>query len=285
MREVILCQRQLKIRSVFSLNDCFLFSPPHPVKKFFYRCDRRFHLDDLLKLYEVHDNYAIVLISGKRTEFYLHNVNQTKFLKGLDESLPNQHKTGGQSAPRFGRIRDEKIGWYVKKIAELMVKMYITPRGFVHKGLILAGPAEIKDLIRKHELFIQFFDKHLLKILTISEITDQSINQVINLSSDIFATNTVEQESINNLEKLIKNPSGIDLLVFGTDDVLISFKLGQLKEIYVNNNFIDKEDILNHETKTNIIIIDSAGFVSKYGDLVGIKYYSPTTGRDDEYCE
>ena len=254
---------------------CFLFSPPCPIKKFFYKCERKFHLSELIKLYEIHDNYAIVLVSGKRTEFYLHNSNQTKIIKGLDMVLPNQHKNGGFSAARFGRIRDEKIGLYTMKIVELMVKCYVKEGKFEHIGLIIAGPAEMKELIKDEEIFVKYFSKYLLKTITIAEITDQSIHQVIRSTSDVLSTAFGEKDLIDQFDQIINDPKTIDLLVFGNNEVENALNNGCLREIYVSDLYPHKEQLLKTNYKTKIHVISSKEFTSKYGDLVGIMYYIP----------
>lgn len=281
---IISCVFSINIDKKTTTNKCFLFNPPNPIKKFFYRCQRYFILDDLLKLYEkCNDNYAIVLISGKRTDFYLYNSNNTKFLKSIDESLPNQHKTGGQSAPRFGRIRDEKIGWYAKKICELMKYFYLTNGKFQHKGLIIAGPAEMKDLVRRHEIFEQDFVKYLLKILTIGEISDRSIDEVINLSMDVLSFEAVEQEIIQSFQKILNDPAKIDLIVFGEKQVITLYQEGRLERIYVAKNCIHEKNILkNHTHKTKIHFMTSPEFINTYGKLVGIMYYLESTEREIE---
>jgi len=194
-------------------------------------------------------------------------------LKGIDESLPNQHKTGGQSAPRFGRIREEKIGWYVKKIAEMMVQFYIKDNIFQCKGLIIAGPAQMKDLIQTQDLFLQHFYRHLLQSITIAEITEQSIRQVIAMTANIFTTDSQEIATIRQFDEKLADANQIDLLIFGTDEVLIAFNNGDLREIYVGDKSNYLDFIMKSSTKTMIKIIRSTEFTSKYGDLVGIKYY------------
>ena len=237
---------------------------------------------DSIKLYEIHDDYAIVLISGKRTEFYLHNINQTKLLKGIDESLPNQHKTGGQSAQRFGRIRDEKIGWYAKKISELMVHYYVKEGQFIYKGLIIAGPAEMKDLVSNQDLFIQFFRKYLLKNMTIPEITDQSINLVVQLSIDVLTSDVEEKKLIESFQMILSDPNKIDLIIFGTDEVMKAFENGKLQEIYIADIYNNKQTIIKSNVKTKIHIIKTPDFISKYGELLGIKYYLDGENYEDD---
>jgi len=192
----------------------------------------------------------------------------------LDESLPNQHKTGGQSAARFGRIRDEKIGWYTKKIVELMVKYYVTNGKFNCKGLIIAGPAEIKKLVSDEELFVQYFSKHLLKTLTVSEITNQSINQVIQMAADVLTSEANDKELLMEFEQMLLDPAKMDLIVFGTDTTESLLKEGQLKEMYMSDRYINKQEILKINTKTKIRIVKTTEFASKYGGLIGIRYYN-----------
>lgn len=264
----------MKKNNIFSIDDCYLFIPPYPIKKFYYRCDRKFHLDDLIELYQQCDNYAIVLISGKKTEFYLWNKNETKLLKILKETLPNQHKTGGSSAARFGRIRDEKIGVYIKKIVELMIQLYIKQNIFQYKGLIIAGPSQMKNLVRSEDLFGKNFDKYLLKNLTISEITEQSIYQVIQLATDVLISRSDEIQYINKFNNMLNNANEIDLIIFGSELVFSAFQNNLLKEIYLANNSIHRDFILNFQSKAKIYIIKNEEFISKYGELIGIKYYN-----------
>jgi len=65
----------------------------------------------------------------------------------------------------------------------------------------------------------------------------------------------------------------IDLIVFGTEEVMKAFDSGQLKEIFVANKNVNKERILKTDTKTKINLIKSSEFSTKYGELVGIKYF------------
>lgn len=234
-----------------------------------YRCDKKFHLDDLLKLYDKFDDRALVLISGKRVEFHLLNENQTKLLKKLDVTLPNQHKTGGFSASRFERLRNEKINLFVMKIIELMIKFYTVDGRFNCIDLVIAGPAEMKDLVKENDLFKKFFRQHLTLSLVVAEITDQTIYQVVK----IIRNQTKTENHIDLLEEIILDPKQIDSIVFGVEDVIESYFSGLLKEIFVSNNSEYRDQILKSDIKTKIHVISDSIFVRKYGELVGVKYY------------
>ncbi|AGF85540.1 hypothetical protein QJ854_gp242 [Moumouvirus goulette] len=225
-------------------------------------------------MYDTYDDYAILIVSGKKTLFYLHNNNDTKLLKSINESLPNQHKTGGQSAVRFERIRNEKIQVYVKKIIEYMVQYYTLNGKFKYKNIVIAGPAEIKNMIIEQDTFCSMFKKYLSKTLTIPEINDNSIHKIIESCNDIFNSKiNNENNSLEYLENLIKDPEKINLLVFGSEEVENYYFHGELKEVFVCHEYFDLKKYLDLKTKTKINIIRSRDFVNKYGVLVGIKYY------------
>jgi len=272
------------IRSpVFSTDQIYLWSPPNPVTKFYYRCERIFCLDTLVKLYEAQENYAIVLISGKRCDFYLWNSNYTKRIKTMEESLPNQHTTGGQSAQRFERNRQEKIGWYVKKILETMIQLYVSDGLFKSKGLIIGGPAGLKELVVTTDSFYQFFKPKLLKIITTPEITDCLIHTAIAMSVDVLSDARDDIEAIRRFEQMMENPLIMNRIEFGTTQVENLFNQGHLQEIWISS---EDPKVLNKfirsTQKTKIIIIHTDTFRQKYRDIVGIRYY---TTESDEIVE
>ena len=67
--------------------------------------------------------------------------------------MPKKHGRGGQSANRFARIREEKRSNYVKKVAELAIKNFITNDVPHVKGIVMAGSADFKTVIQQSDAF------------------------------------------------------------------------------------------------------------------------------------
>ena len=59
----------------------------------------------------------------------------------MQVQLPKKHGRGGQSAQRFGRIREEKRQAYVTKCCEMIQMLFITDNRPNVKGLVFAGSA------------------------------------------------------------------------------------------------------------------------------------------------
>jgi hypothetical protein len=96
----------------------------------------------------------VALVSGQEFEPFKLIVTspgsfQGQFVKagkGHSTIQTKKQKKGGQSAQRFGRIRQEKRGVWVQKIIESLDDAYLDKDGRpTIKGLVLAGPSTLKQ--------------------------------------------------------------------------------------------------------------------------------------------
>jgi peptide chain release factor subunit 1 len=259
-------------------SECYVFEPPNPVTKFYYKCDKVFHLDDLLKLYVKHDTYAIVLISGKTTNIYSYSLNNVKLIKSVSVTLPGQFKTGGSSAARLGRIRDEKIGWYIKNMSEMLFKLLVKDNVFEHLGLFVAGPAELKNQLQDDNLFVQHFQKYLLQVVTIPEINDRSIYDVIDMVKGSIYGDVVDGKMLKEFELMLLDEKKINLMEFGIERVMKLLDTGELQEIYID--YREVELVKGYDVKVNVM--NDETFKNKYGVVVGIRYYYDKNVYDEE---
>ena len=60
--------------------------------------------------------YGVIVIDGKGTLFANIGGGATDILHKMTVDLPNKHNKGGQSAPRFGRLRQERRHNYLTKV-------------------------------------------------------------------------------------------------------------------------------------------------------------------------
>ena len=118
--------------------------PIKPVNTSLYRCDNKFHVDDLLKLFEDDTKYGFIIADGKSALFATLQGNTPTVLQEFSEHLPKKHGRGGQSALRFARLRVEKRDAYIKKINEAITNLFISNSHPTVAGLILAGNTYLK---------------------------------------------------------------------------------------------------------------------------------------------
>ena len=56
-----------------SQQDLFYFTPPKPIKKRNYLCDKHFRVDFIEDLYQQHEDYGILYLNGDEFTFYCLN--------------------------------------------------------------------------------------------------------------------------------------------------------------------------------------------------------------------
>jgi len=142
-----------------------VIEPVKPITSTLYLCDNRFHTEILREQLKTGERkIGFVVIDGHSTSFHLLVGNVKETLLKFDVNLPKKHNKGGQSSTRFARIRDEKRGWYVSKVAEAFHKYFMDAGLLTVHSLIFAGCASFKyDLAKKldskvNEAILAFVD-------------------------------------------------------------------------------------------------------------------------------
>lgn len=154
--------------------------------------------------------------------------NSRTILQQITVSLPKKHGRGGQSAPRFGRIREEKRHNYVRKVAELTTQHFITDDKANVKGLVLAGSANFKNDLSGSDLFDKRLSELVIKIVDVSYGGENGFNQAISLAEDALS-NVKFVEEKNLISKYFEQIAlDTGMIVFGVEDTLHSLDIGAL---------------------------------------------------------
>lgn len=257
----------------------YIIIPPNKINKKYYRCDNKFYLDDVKNLHNEETNYGICLISGKEYRCYIvekrSDDKQFKLVSHDKEKIMNQHKTGGQSAQRFSRLRDIQIGHYVSKISEEMVKSYLSNNHTVYKieKLVIAGNSNLKYDVLENELIKKYFSKRIIKIINTTEIDDNTIHEVYEQCYELFES----KENIKNKQimKIVKDliENDINKLLFGEDDVIEGLINKSIYQIIISDD-IDKTNINKANNGYCEIITIPKNIAKTVGSIVAIKWYS-----------
>ena len=94
--------------------------------------------------------------------------------------LPKKHGRGGQSAPRFGRIRQEKRLQYMKKVGELATRHFIGSDQRINvEGIILAGSSNFKADLEKSDILDDRLKNKVLSLVDVSYGGENGLSEAI----------------------------------------------------------------------------------------------------------
>jgi peptide subunit release factor 1 (eRF1) len=126
---ILLCgefdSSSLPFTSLINSSECLLFfEPPLPVKRYFYFCDKRFHLDDIIDMYKYNEEkekkYGICVVRGTDAKVYHYTPSVSLLqLKGSSSSaVRNKHGRGGFSQNRYQRLREGDVHAMCVRVVE-----------------------------------------------------------------------------------------------------------------------------------------------------------------------
>jgi peptide chain release factor subunit 1 len=95
-----------------------IFEPPEKLNIRLYRCDQTFVVDPLEDMLEIKEVYGLVALDRKEATIGLLIGKKIKTLQKFASMVPGKTTKGGQSAARYGRIRENMAKEFFKKIAE-----------------------------------------------------------------------------------------------------------------------------------------------------------------------
>src|SRR3989344_501628 len=159
--------------------------PPLPVQTKIYRCDKTFLLDLITAMLQAKEVYGLVLIDRREGIIASLRGKSITILSKHTSNVPGKMRAGGQSAARFGRIRENAAKEFYSRMGEHMKDAFFGNKDL--KGIIVGGPGPTK-----HE-FIDgnFITNELkLKIIAVKDITytdEFGLQELLTQSQDVLA--------------------------------------------------------------------------------------------------
>lgn len=215
--------------------------PLKPLKSGLYYCDGRFHVEQLLAQFSDETPYGFVIIDGSGCNFYQVSGDAYQLLwKHGDPALPKKHGRGGQSAPRFGRLRAEKRAAYVSAVAKQMNNTFIDKSSGNTNvaGIILCGAGELKQQLaaRTNVLDAKISAAIMPTLIDLQYGGQSGLNEAIKKASSLLADHSIGQQRgiLLNFMESISNDDG--LVAFGIRDTLYALNAGAVSTLLVSDS-------------------------------------------------
>jgi len=199
-----------------------------------YMCDNKFHVDALYEMLENDHTYGFVIMDGKGTLFGTVCGSRRDIIEQFDVNLPPKHGRGGQSAPRFARIRTECCYNYITKVCERVTYRFITDNVPNIKGLIIAGAAEFKDKLLNCDRFDGRLKNIVLKVVDVAYGNENGFNQAIDLCKDVFDNVSLIKEKIvisSFFDFIAQN--NMNKICFGANETLQALEMGVIETLII----------------------------------------------------
>jgi len=168
--------------------------PPVPLNVRIYRCDKEFVLEPLKEMVEHEETYGMVVLDRRDATIALLKGKTIVPLQKTHSEVPGKIRAGGQSAPRFARLRELAIKDHYKKIADYMKDQFLYMKEL--KGILLGGPSTTTtDFLNKGYLTTDVRNK-IIAVKDLSYTGEFGLQELLDRSQDVLAEEEVAKEKI-----------------------------------------------------------------------------------------
>lgn len=230
--------------------EMYALEPPEPIHVYFYRCDNRFHTEPLLEIMREKETYGILVVDSNDSVLATLHGRRMEVLKEYHSGVGGKHKTGGQSARRFERIREQELNEYFKRVGSHANGIFSQIPDL--RGIIIGGPGATKYEFSEGEYLNYILKQKIIGVVDTSYVGANGVEEVVAKSPEILrgVRYSDEKRAVQNFLFQIGHDTGQG--VYGETEVRKYLKLGIVDTLLLS----EKVNVVHVETKCS-----SCGYV------------------------
>jgi len=196
-------------------------------------------------------SFAVVYLSfsdGQGTSFHTLTGRSSQTLyKWENVTLPKKHGRGGQSKQRFERIREQKRGWYLSKVAEMAVLHFINSSTNLPTvaGIVIGGCADLKQELVAH--LDPRLSKIVVAVVDVQYGGDAGFNQAVKSSEEMLSDMKFVRER-KAISRFFETIAQDRLYCIGVDDTMFALESGTVETLLVWDQLVH----VRHELKSTV---------------------------------
>ncbi|MGM5483725.1 MAG: peptide chain release factor aRF-1 [Nanobdellota archaeon] len=237
----------------------FHIEPPVPMKQKLYRCDKTFVTEPLEEMIQDKEAYGLVVLDQRDATLALLKGKTITPIKTTHSEVPGKMRAGGQSAPRFQRLRADAINSHYKKIAEYMKDEFLHMKDL--KGIIIGGPGTtVKSFMMKDHVTGEL-KKKIIGTKDLSYTGEFGLQELLEKSEDILAEEDVAKEKKAMSEFFETLATDSLKVAYGIDDVKRALEMGAVDRMLISEqldeNLIEELENKSEEFGTDVQLIST----------------------------
>jgi peptide chain release factor subunit 1 len=206
--------------------------PPVPLNIRIYRCDKEFIIEPLEEMASHENVYGMVVLDTRDATLALLKGKSIIPLKKTHSEVPGKMRAGGQSAPRFARLREGARKEHFKKIADHMKEQFLFLKDL--KGILVGGPGTtVNDFLNKGYITGDV-KKKIIGVKDLSYTDEFGLQELLERSADVLASEEVakEKELMQKFFGLLSTKD--EMTAYGLENVKKAIEMGAVETVLVS---------------------------------------------------
>jgi peptide chain release factor subunit 1 len=147
-------------------------------------------------------------------------------------------RKGGQSAARFGRLREIAINEFYTKVGERSSAIYLAEKDFFErfKGVLIGGPSPTKEEFEAGNYLHHEIQKRIIGLFDVAYTNEDGLAELVDAAKDALKGMTVVKEKAfmdRFLKELVKEDG---LAAYGEESIRHNLEIGAVDTLLLSAN-------------------------------------------------
>lgn len=206
--------------------------PPTPLNQRLYRCDKEFVLEPLRDMMEDKNLYGLVVMDKREATLAFLKGKTIIPLTSASSAVPGKHKSGGQSAARFERLRDLAAIDFYNRIAEYMKENFFSKITEM-KGILVGGPGHTKLEFLDGGYITDQIKRKIIAVKDLSYTDEFGLQELLQKCEDVLQNEEVMEEK-KIMAEFFERLSKSGLAAYGEKHVMDAIQMGAADRVLVS---------------------------------------------------
>ncbi len=217
---------------------CTIIEPPEPLNLYMYRCSSKFELEPLKQMLEEKFVYGLLVLDRREAYWGFLRGNRIEPMGGATSTVPGKQRKGGQSAARFGRLREIAIHEFYTKIGERSSAIFLAEKDFFErfKGVLIGGPSPTKEEFEAGNFLHHEIQKRIVGLFDVAYTNEDGLSELVDSAKDALKGMTVIKEKAfmdKFLKELVKDGG---LAAYGEESIRKNLEIGAIDTLLLSGN-------------------------------------------------
>jgi peptide chain release factor subunit 1 len=211
--------------------------PPVPLNQRLYRCDKEFIVEPLKLMAEDEHVFGMIVLDKREGSVALLKGKTIIPLTTATSAVPGKHKSGGQSAARFERLRDGAAKEFYRRIGDYANKEFLHREDI--RGILLGGPGTSKEEFLEQGQMDQRLKDKIIATKDLSYTGEFGLHELLERCEDVLAEEEVMEEKVFMQRFFSELSKSTGLASYGKDEVMRVLKLGAVDVLLLSETLDD----------------------------------------------
>ena len=217
---------------------CTIIEPPEPLNLYMYRCSSKFELEPLRQMLEEKFVYGLLVLDRRESYWGFLRGNRIEPMGGATSTVPGKQRKGGQSAARFGRLREIAIHEFYTKVGERSSAIFLAEKDFFErfKGVLIGGPSPTKEEFEAGSFLHHEIQKRIVGLFDVAYTNEDGLSELVDSAKDALKGMTVIKEKAfmeKFLKELVKDGG---LAAYGEESIRKNLEVGAIDTLLLSGN-------------------------------------------------